>query len=193
MHIHYNNFNTNSSLIFVILYTWRWPINRIEEWCITNNKKGTTKLSCVDGIWPLLTTSSHNTTPNTEVMETACFSETLVSTDGSTRRHHPEEKRRDLPRRENIKSHTASHEILKMASGDEENYIRTFSYYPSRTGKVILWQIRNDTVNRTCSMHWGMTMHTFRWENLTGKENSGHLEEDRITWKWISQKCGVRT
>jgi hypothetical protein len=38
-------------------------------------------------------------------METVCFSETMVSTDKSTWRHKPEEKRRHLHRRENLKSH----------------------------------------------------------------------------------------
>jgi hypothetical protein len=37
-------------------------------------------------------------------METLCFSETLVSTYESTRRHNPEEQNH-LNRRENLKSH----------------------------------------------------------------------------------------
>jgi hypothetical protein len=38
-------------------------------------------------------------------MEEECFSETLASTDKSTRRYNPEDQHRHLHRRENLRSH----------------------------------------------------------------------------------------
>jgi hypothetical protein len=46
-------------------------------------------------------------------MEAAYFSETLVSTYWSTWRHNPEDQRRRLYRRENIKSHVRVETFLR--------------------------------------------------------------------------------
>jgi hypothetical protein len=47
-------------------------------------------------------------------METVCFSETLLSTYESTRRHNPEEQHRHPHRRENLRSH-GLREIMKTS------------------------------------------------------------------------------
>jgi hypothetical protein len=47
-------------------------------------------------------------------METICFSETMVPTYESTRRHNPEEEHRQLVRRENLKSPTLTPNALSV-------------------------------------------------------------------------------